>query len=188
MGISCLNNGRSFLKSLSQPMSLTTIAIIFISFVLIGALGISVYRNQADSRIELCRKYGVSTKEIVGADYETSLVICIVSTIIFFILTVLSSIRLSKSTNKTRDIWFPVTLGIITIVCLGLAVSFNSKNKEDDDYKPPDDVDITVIRWCQEERDTLKDQYQAIAVIMGLGIAFFITYITDLLTSVCIVY
>ena len=186
MPISCVTSGRSFLKSINQPMSLTTIFLIFISFVIVSSLGISLYKKQVSNRIELCENF-VYNREISGTDYETSFVLCILCSVVFFILFGMSLFQLRNSQSIGTDLIFPLILLIVGCICGGLSKYYHDKYDEE----PPNKTlqpDGRVVQWCLQNRDETRGMYWAIAIVLAIGVAAFLIYMTDLVTSICVVY
>ena len=187
MGIECVTTGRNF-TTINQPVSLMTVIIVFLMFAIVGGLAIGIYKSQADSRITFCRKF-VSTTETAGTDHEVSYVICVLATVVLTGLSILSFFHLRKnSSNKLRDSIFPGFLLAGAVVAAGLAYHFEKMYQ--DSKVPPTTLapSDTTVQWCMENREALKDMYLTTAVIYGLGITMFVIYLTDLVTSLCVVY
>jgi hypothetical protein len=190
MPISCINVGRRFYKGITQRVSLGLIMLVFAIFIVMGSLSIEIYKKQAESRITLCKKF-VTNKEVSGTDYGVAKAISLTCSIVFSLFFVMSSYNvMTTSYDKLRDSVIPIILFIIAGVCISLSIYFDSEYDSNEDIQQTTvkDVDIEVIKWCDENRDLLKNLYRAVAVFLGLGVVGFVYYITNLLSVGCVVY
>ena len=192
MAIECISVGDNILQDFTQPMGLFMIFMSFVIFILVAGMGIGIQINQTKKRLELCEGR-FSSNETDGVTNESSFILSILFAVVALILSIMAwSVVFSipkKFRWKSVSNWIlAVIITIGFIVCIILAGIFGDK------YIGEDAADDTLIqndkvgRWCQANKEYQKQEYLTIVCVMSIVIILFVTYVTDLITRVCVVY
>ncbi len=191
MGVICASNGGPYYRSLVQPISLGTLLLIIIVFIVTGSLGSQLFTDHEKSRSDLCIKY-VQYPESINIDYEAAFIVTVVLSLMTFFLSGFSFWKASKSyfyDGYTVYIFpFVLLLIAITLMIITFTVFYEKyKNKNKPTTLRPD-LDGTIVNWCLEKNEQIKNNYIAFSVFFIFGLLVIFIYALDFFFKGCIRY
>lgn len=189
MAIRCITNGNRLIGSVIQPMSLTLLFIIMLFFIVIGALGIDLFKSISKNKSDTCQKY-VFKDTYAQVENQLVFIILIVLGIICFFLALLGYNKNIKDLSKWTEYIFPSILVMFSIIFFGVSKIFYDnaeaeKNKNANGTVLPN-VPENIINWCLDTTDS--DKYMALVVIFVIGLVVIFAYLMDFISNVCLFY
>lgn len=191
MGVICASNGGPFYRNIVQPISIGTLLIFIILFIVTGSLGIQLFNDEESSKRDFCINY-VQYPETFTIDYEAAFIVTLVVAIIVFILSMLSfwKARSSYLYEGITVFAFPTSLLIVSIllfIITGAVFYEKYKNKIVPTTLRPN-IDGLIVNWCTDRDTKIKNNYIALAVLFTIGMVSILIYALDFIFKGCIRY
>lgn len=192
MGVICASNGGPFYRNIVQPISIGTLLIIILMFIVTGSLGIQLFNDEESSKRDFCINY-VQYPETFTVDYEAAFIVTLVVAIIVFILSLLAfwkAVGMYKYEEGITVFAFPTSLLVLSIllfIITGAVFYEKYKNKTVPTTLRPN-IDGLIVNWCTERDTKIKNNYIALAVIFTIGMTSLLIYALDFIFKGCIRY
>jgi hypothetical protein len=163
MGVICASNGGPFYRNIVQKISIGTLVIIIIMFIVTGSLGIQLFNDEESSKRDLCLNY-VQYPETFMIDYEAAFVVTLVVAIVILILSIMAFWKASGFyfNDGVTVFILPSSLLAISVLLFIIAGAIfydKYKNKVLPTTLRPN-IDGILVNWCIERDDKIKTKTQ----------------------------
>lgn len=186
----CIKNG--YIK---QEISLPTISIVALLFIVTGAIGTQVILEIQNKKRSMCQNY-VQYPSTIQIDYNVAYIVCILISVVMFLLAgyQILNIVLKEKNIKAVQFIVPGFLIVFAAITIGLSVLFytnyldlekkpitplNSPSSIDDSNKP-------LINYCSTKDGNIEALYVTFNVFFSLGIIGIFLYLYNFITSICV--
>lgn len=186
MPVDCANTGRDFWRNIQQRVSLGSMVVVMLFIIVIAGLGLGMFRSMYNNNQDLCKHYEVDL--LKEGSQETALILFLSGSmfVFMFIFAMYHGVVTNYRPWYSVLFGFPAFLIIAAVPCFIFGgVLASDIQKGPGEIEKRSDPKGAVKAWCENNLDVSKNIRIAISVFLGLSLAVFVGYVTNVVAVSC---